>query len=643
MNAWFRRLPIRRKLIAMILTTSAAAVVLAAAGHMATAYYSTRTAAAEDLLAQARVVLDNADAAIRFDDQQVALEILQTIQSVTRIRTACLYRPTGEIFAARAQPGATDCPASPPADGIMFAGPELFVTTTRAEGAERRGTLHLRTDVVAVQQRIRDQGIIIAAVMLIAIGVAIMLSARLQRFVSQPVIDLSRTASAVSARGDYSLRAARPTDDELGTLVDAFNGMLERIQLREQELSRANDELRREVAERERAEQERAELLVREREANRTKDEFLATLSHELRTPLNAILGWTRLMRGHALPRESFDQALEKVERNAQVQARLVEDLLEVSRITTGKLRLDLRELDLVALATTAIDSIGPAAEARGVVMGHTFEAASLLTTGDPDRLQQVIWNLLSNAVKFTPEGGRVHVTLQRRGEIDEIVVSDTGIGIDPVFLPKVFETFRQADASATRAHGGLGLGLAIVRNLVELHGGTVSGHSAGHGQGATFTVRLPVRMGARRAAAPHDAAAGPMTSLLSGFSVLAVDDDPDTRELLEAALLGAGARVFAAGSAEKALEISRREPIDALVSDIAMPGRDGYSLIKELRAGPNQVPRVAIALSAYAAPQDHRRSLDAGFHRHVGKPVDPAMLVETLRELLDMTEPTAG
>ena len=418
-------------------------------------------------------------------------------------------------------------------------------------------------------------------------------------------------------------------------LVDAFNGMLERIESREAELSRANEDLRREVVERRRAEQERAQLLVREREANRLKDEFLATLSHELRTPLNAILGWTKLLRGKALPAESVDRALEKVERNAQAQARLVEDLLEVSRITTGKLRLEVRAFDLVALAATAIDTIRPAAEARGITIERRFESSSLPTAGDPDRLQQVIWNLLSNAVKFTPPGGTVTLTLTRRGEVDEMSVSDTGIGIEPAFLPNVFDSFRQADATATRAHGGLGLGLSIVRHLVEIHGGTVAACSQGRDQGATFTVRLPVR-DLKRERGPGSLGASVPPGVLSGYTIVAVDDDEDTRDLLQSVLQTAGARVHAAESAGEALALCLAERPDALVSDIAMPGRDGYSLMQDLHAQlGSAVPRVAVALSAYAAPTDRERSLAAGYQSHVAKPFDPADLVHTLRDLL--------
>jgi signal transduction histidine kinase/ActR/RegA family two-component response regulator len=484
---------------------------------------------------------------------------------------------------------------------------------------------------------LRQQAFIVLGLLLAAASVAMAMSSRLQALVSDPILALSRTASEVSSRGDYSLRAARKSEDELGTLVDAFNRMLERIQLREEELSKANEELRREISERRRAEQERAELLVREREANRLKDEFLATLSHELRTPLNAILGWTKLLRSGAVPPGSQDRALEKVERNAMVQARLVDDLLEVSRITTGKLRLEVRPFDLVALANTAIDSIKPTAEARGVTVDRQFAEPSMPTGGDPDRLQQVIWNLLSNAVKFTPADGTVTIALRRIGAVDEIRVSDTGIGIEPAFLPSVFETFRQADASSTRTHGGLGLGLSIVRHLVEMHAGTVHAESEGAGKGATFTVQLPVRATDRDAPGVSPVrSVSAIAGLLKGYRLLAVDDDADTRELLQSALTAAGAEVIAAANADEALSLCLERTPDAIVSDIGMPGRDGYELIQELQAtlGP-QAPRVAVALSAYATPHDRARALHAGFHRHIAKPVDPEALIKTLHTLL--------
>jgi CheY-like chemotaxis protein len=321
------------------------------------------------------------------------------------------------------------------------------------------------------------------------------------------------------------------------------------------------------------------------------------------------------------------------------VQTRLVEDLLEVSRITTGKLRLELRPLDLVLLVNIAIDSIRPTAEARGVVIERKAELYSMPTLGDPDRLQQVIWNLLSNAVKFTPPGGVVTVSLSRSGGWDELAVRDTGIGIDPAFLPSVFDTFRQADASSTRTQGGLGLGLSIVRHLVEMHGGEVAAESPGLGQGALFTVRLPVR--SEQSVHADSMPATPPGSIiterrLAGATILVVDDDEDTRELLVSVLEAAGARVHSAGSAAEGLTAGVRLRPDAIVSDIAMPGQDGYSLMRDIEAALGaDMPRVRIALTAFAGDRDRERAFDAGYQRHIPKPFDPAALVRMLADLL--------
>ncbi len=498
MTGMFRRMPIRLKLVAMITTVSGAVLLLASLGYLISDAYQTRTELQRDLASQADLILKNTDSALDFDDRDVARQTLATLQTQPNIRTACLYDERDALFAEyRAAEEFDPCPAAAPAeDGPRF-GPnrlELSQTGTSAQDGKKFGSVLLRSDLEALARRGRIQLGVVAVLLIVAIAAAVGLSWGLQSVVSNPLASLARTAGEVSRLGDYSLRATRTTEDELGVLVDAFNRMLDRIQQREAELSSANEELQKEVAERGRAEQERAHLLVREREANRLKDEFLATLSHELRTPLNAILGWIKLLRANAVPEGSVERALEKIERNAQVQARLIEDLLEVSRIVSGKLRLDFRPFDLAALALTVIDSIRPTADARGVSIRRELEADSLPTAGDADRLQQVIWNLLSNAVKFTQSGGTVTLTLRRSSGMDELVVTDTGIGIDPAFLPSVFETFRQADASSTRTHGGLGLGLSIVKHLVELHGGEVKAFSAGKDQGATFTVRLPIR-----------------------------------------------------------------------------------------------------------------------------------------------------
>jgi PAS domain S-box-containing protein len=405
-----------------------------------------------------------------------------------------------------------------------------------------------------------------------------------------------------------------------------------------------------EAATRARAEAETAatenERLYREaQESNRLKDEFLATVSHELRTPLTAILGWAHMLRTGQYDSASALKALETIERNARAQAQLIDDLLDVSRIITGKLRIDVRQVDPNSFVEAAIEAVRPAAEAKGVRMQKIMDTGVISVSADPVRLQQVIWNLLSNALKFTPRGGRVQVRLERVNSHIEIAVSDTGAGIVPEFLPHVFDRFRQADQRTTRQHGGMGLGLAIVRHLVEIHGGTVRAESAGEGQGSTFTVLLPVApvyQASVEGERVHPAARDTLPSFdcidrLDGLRVLVVDDEPDTRELLKAGLGQSGAEVTLAGSVAEALEAMQSAAPDLLISDIGMPGEDGYELIRRVCAQSDEsVGRVpAIALTAYARVEDRMQALRAGYQMHVPKPVEMAELVAVAASLV--------
>jgi len=414
------------------------------------------------------------------------------------------------------------------------------------------------------------------------------------------------------------------------------------------EAQRHAEELQQEVAERKQAEQERARLLVRERtaraeaeSANRAKDEFLATLSHELRTPLTAILGWARLLRGGNLPEGTAGGALETIERNARAQSQLIDDLLDVSRIVTGKLRLDTRPIEIGRIIEAAVESVRPAARAKNIRLEVELEPLGGPLLGDAGRLQQVAWNLLSNAVKFTPEGGRVGVLLRRAGPHAEVRVEDTGQGIGADFLPHVFDRFRQADGSTTRSHGGLGLGLAIARHLVELHGGAISADSDGEGRGASFTVRLPLPAAPSAGARPEQKPAGVVSPAaspvaLKGLRVLVVEDETDTRELVTFALTAAGAEVKTASRAREALDTLEGWTPDVLVSDIGMPGVDGYAFIGEVRRreADTGVRLPAVALTAYAGVEDRRRAVAAGFQTHLAKPLDPAEMVTVVASL---------
>ena len=383
---------------------------------------------------------------------------------------------------------------------------------------------------------------------------------------------------------------------------------------------------------------ENARLYRAAEEANRAKDQFLATLSHELRTPLNAILGWTRLVQQGRIEPERTPQALAIILRNAELQARLISDILDVARIRTGKLRLDLRRLETGQVVRQAAESLEPIAAARGVTMALHL-TPGLETMGDTERLQQVAWNLLSNAVKFTPDGGRVEVVLSREEDHAVFRVSDTGIGMPPEFLPHLFERFRQADGTTTRNHAGLGLGLAITRHLVELHGGRIEGTSAGVGRGAMFTVRLPLAGQLDEEAARRARARGPVD--LRGRRVLVVDDDADSRLLIAELFERAGASVSAAGSVAEAIDRLQREQSDLIVADIAMPGEDGYALINRVAAlAGRRSPVPAIAVTAHARDEDRARTLASGFLAHLSKPIDEAVLLEVAATVL---APEAG
>jgi PAS domain S-box-containing protein len=407
------------------------------------------------------------------------------------------------------------------------------------------------------------------------------------------------------------------------------------------------------VSARRAAEAERDRLLESERRAraqaeaaNLSKDQFLAMVSHELRTPLNAVLGWGRLLKSGTLDAGRHERALEVIERNALAQAQLIEELLDVSRIVSGKLSLELDTFDVKATVEAAIDTVRPAIESKRMSLRVTVPDDLRPSLGDAHRLQQVVWNLLSNAVKFTPAGGQVEVTLQQDTEETVLRVSDDGQGIPPAVLPFVFESFRQADSSITRAFGGLGLGLSISRHLAELHGGSIEASSAGEGRGATFIVRLPLRPPddrpsaalAGKARAPHLA---PRRTALTGLKVLAVDDEPDARELMDAILAQAGALVETTSTVEGALELLSTSRFDVLVSDIGMPERDGYALIRCVRE--HREPHVskipAAAVTAYARVEDSARAIAAGFQLHLTKPVDPDKLVDVVGSLARLAE----
>jgi signal transduction histidine kinase/CheY-like chemotaxis protein len=386
--------------------------------------------------------------------------------------------------------------------------------------------------------------------------------------------------------------------------------------------------------------------------ASRSKDEFLGLLSHELRTPLNAIFGWTRMLSSGQLDEAGFRRAVETIERNAKLQARLIEDMLDVSRIISGKLRLDAQPVDLTGVINAAVDTSRPAADAKNIRVYVVLDFGAGMVLGDPMRLQQVVWNLLSNAIKFTPKNGSVQLQLERVNSHIEITVSDTGTGIDEEFLPFVFERFRQGDSTSSKKHGGLGLGLSIVRHLVELHGGTVEAQNRQDRSGAVFTVRLPVLVVRSKTVSENEemerihpvsggAVAFDCPPQLNGIKVLAVDDEPDARFLLATVLEQCGAEVKTCASADEALAAFEEYAPDVLVSDIGMPEVDGYDLIKKIRRLETKIGKKvpAVALTAYARVEDRLKALSAGYNMHVTKPVEPAELILVVASLTNQIQ----
>ncbi|HEV2169293.1 MAG TPA: ATP-binding protein, partial [Candidatus Binatus sp.] len=413
----------------------------------------------------------------------------------------------------------------------------------------------------------------------------------------------------------------------------------------------------RDITDRKLAERERERLLISEREsrahaeqANRLKDEFLAVVSHELRSPLNAIMGWASLLLAKPLDDLTI-RAIQTIQRNAQTQNQLIGDLLDVSRIVSGQLRLNIRPFDLISVIEASIEVVRPSADAKSIKIQTLLDPGAGPVAGDPDRLQQIFWNLLSNAIKFTPARGQVQIALRRINSHVEFVVADSGRGIDSKLLPFIFERFRQGDSGTTREYGGLGLGLAIVRHLVELHGGVVHAHSEGKGKGAEFIVELP-RSAVIRPAVSESSRAHPTagegaygaTPSLAGLRVLFVDDEADAREVVSAILVAARAEVVTASSANEALEMLDQFKPDVLISDIGLPGEDGYSLIRRVRALPREkggeIP--AVALTAFARMQDRLKVLSSGYQMHVPKPVEPLELATVVASLMRRPLPSS-
>ena len=622
MRDWFARLPIHRKLVALALTVSATALVAAVVGLTVFDVVRFVSTTSDALRGFAQLVAENSAGAIVFNDDAAATESLRSMRSVPTIALACLYREDGSVFASFEREGQR-CPAVP-RDSRTWRG--LDVTMPIARNGTRVGTVFIERTLSDLASRVTVNLLVGGVMLLVAVALAFGLANRLQRVVSRPITELADAAANIGQGERHEIPAIDAPPDETGKLVRAFEGMVQR-------LTHANDALQAEVDERRRMQAERESLLAREREASRLKDEFLAAVSHELRTPLNAILGWTHILGTTDLQDETVRKAVAALSRSAHAQNRVIQDLLDVSRIITGKLELAPAPTDLRAVVDSVIESMGPNATAKGVRLDVRLPDAPCPVYGDYDRLRQVVQNLLSNALKFTPAQGVVIVRIDQESAAFHLTVSDTGIGISPRFLPHVFERFRQADASTTRGYGGLGLGLAIVKELVEQHGGSVGASSSGPGFGSTFTVTLPRFAGVPTELPRPRAEVPDSVPALHGIKVLLVDDNADALEIVTRILQDAGATVQPAGSGAEALDWLRGNTVDVVLCDLAMPDMDGFEVLHRIRQIDGTDGRLlpVFAVSAFASADDRIRCLAAGFSGHIAKPFSPPELVRAV------------
>ncbi|HUP93248.1 MAG TPA: ATP-binding protein [Solimonas sp.] len=624
------------KVTVMVTMVSGLAVAVVCTLLSAADYAELRRQTLDAAQAQANMIALNSIAPLVFDDRPHAAEALSVLSAAPHMASAVLFDRSDNQFASyrrKRDPG-PEFAAVP--EQKSEGGRWLALTAPVADQGEKYGELLLVYDLRHVRLGLWSALLSSLLATVTAMLLAYAVTRRLNASLVRPIGELVETAVRVSATGDYSVRAEKLSVDELGDLTDAFNEMLGQIQQQQDQL-RASQAEREALLESERAARGDAE------RASRMKDDFVATLSHELRTPLTPILGWAQILRGAGHDARTAE-GLEVIERNARVQVQIIDDLLDMSRIVSGKVRLDVQRIELAAAVEAAVATVRTAAEAREIELDVTLDPEVGPVRGDPARLQQIVWNLVSNAIKFTGKGGSVRVAMRRVGTHVEIVVGDTGQGIDAGFLPHVFERFRQADSSTTRRHGGLGLGLAIVKQLVELHGGSVRATSGGTGQGATFTVSLPLVTTASsdtaRGREPQRGRAAVADDVLPSFDGLVfmvVDDDPDARELLARIIEQCGGKVLRTGSAAEALDLLPEARPSALISDIGMPDADGFELIRRVRElSPEQGGATpAIAVTAFARTEDRTRALTCGYQMHIAKPIEPAELLAAVASLV--------
>ena len=624
MKRWLRAQPIHRKLVITSMAKTTAVLFAAMVILLVVDAVRFRRNVAASAAALAAIAAENIRVAVALESPAEAAETLDTLRLQPSVARVCAYRSNGTLFAQYARDAASGCD---PTATLTVPWSIIGGVSPVQHFGETVGHVYVELTWAALRTRLVTAGVTSFVVLLVAAGLMFVLSSRLHGRISGPIMQLAAAARRMGQAEDFQLPPIAADEDEVGDLVKAFGAMVGRVRTANQSLTASNDALRRENEERRLIEARYEVLLVREREANRIKDEFLATVSHELRTPLNAIVGWARILISAPPDPATVSKAAASLHRNALAQSRVIDDLIDISRIVTGKLRVTTESVDLRSVVESTVDAIRPAAEHARVTLRVQLPATPCVINGDRDRLQQVVSNLLSNAVKFAA-GGTVRISLTTDASHLRLVVEDDGQGIPPEFLAHVFDRFRQADASTTREHGGLGIGLAIAKELVEMHGGSIQASSLGRGCGARFEVEFPW---APRAL-PADRLEEGVPSL-DGVSVLAVDDNADALDLLDTVLSKAGATVRVAASGSEALALWQRAPSDVLLCDLAMPRMGGFELLDKIRELDRQAGRVtpAIAVTAHATEEQRTRSAQAGFQLHMAKPLDTNRLIRAV------------
>lgn len=632
------RRSIRGKLMTVILVTTAAALIFAGIAMMLRDLTVYRHDWQHEILAQAKMIDLATAPALAFDDHKLAVRNLGALRANPAVLSAALYGPNGALYAEYLRPGAAPPPAHidvSPRESVRALGQYLELTHPIERGGELLGAVYLRARY-DFMSRLWGYTEISAVVSLLSLALAIILSSALQRGLTRPLGSIADVARQVVQRKDYSLRVRERPSDEIGLVVEAFNGMLDEMQSRTEALLRSNTALQEEVRIRELAEAERSQANARLeatmqalRQADQRKDEFLATLAHELRNPLAPIRNAVKLLESPALDDRRRQWGREVISRQVQRMALLLDDLLDVSRITRGRLQLKKDCIDLGSLVASAIETARPMIDAKGHVLETVLPPEPVQLMVDPLRLSQALANLLTNAAKYSDPGG--HITVLAALEADELTLSvrDTGIGLSAASLQQVFEMFSQVDSAIDRSEGGLGIGLALVKGLVGLHGGTVEAQSPGIGQGSTFTIHLPLAVlhhGPRsEEMAPRPALAEPRCS------VLIADDNRDAADSLALLLQMAGFELHVCHGAREALLLARRARPAALVLDIGMPGMSGYELARQIREEAWAREALLIAVTGWGQQEDRERSRAAGFDHHLTKPVDTDVLLSLL------------